>query len=335
MSFGLDQDYPYMSARVSAKKAKLLDRNDYDNFLKMQPNEIAKNLEEGVYKEDIDALGSRYDGVRLVELALSRNLSRELSHIVELSSEQLEEVAKTYLRRYDIISLKRLLRWKKGGERGNIEDLMTPVTTYSFADLKNLSEKSFEEIVQQISFDSTVNYQRYLENRETLQDIEHGLDQAYYDELEELADRVSSSHLEDFITREIENQNLRLALRLKRYGVDETRIRDRMLENRKKGLAGEVIDAPDFEKAVELVLESDRVEEPAGDSLEDIEHAMEAKRLQDSFKMMHTEPLGITTVLGYVIAKIIEVKNLRVLIRAKETGIHNPDTIRNNLILAE
>ncbi|MFB6207934.1 MAG: V-type ATPase subunit [Candidatus Nanohaloarchaea archaeon] len=332
---GIGQDYPYMSARVSAKKAKLLDRNDYDNFLKMQPNEIAKNLEEGVYKKDIDALGSKYDGVRLVELALSRNLSRELSHIVELSSDELEEIVKTYLRRYDIISLKRLLRWKKGGEKGSIEDLMTPVTTYSFADLKELSEKNFEEIVEEINFDSRINYQRYLEDRETLQEIEHGLDQVYYDELEELVDSVSSPRLEEFISREIENQNLRLALRLKRYDVDEKEIRNRMLENGKPGLAEEVIGAKDFEQAVELVMESDKVEEPAGDTLEDIEHAMEAKRLKDSLKMMHTEPLGITTVLGYVIAKIIEVKNLRVLIRAKETGIHNPDTIRKNLILAK
>lgn len=328
-----NRDYPYMSARVSAKRAKLLDRRDYDNLIKMEPNEIARNLEEGEYKEDIDALGSRYDGVRLVELALSRNLARTLSEIVDLSPEGLQNVINVYLRRYDIISFKRLLRWKKGGSENGIQDFLTPVTSFDYAELKELSEKPFEEIVDSIRFDSEVDYQTYLEGKTELHEIERALDQAYFDELEMLAKNVRSEHFKDFIHGEIEYENLRTALRLKKHDIESAEIRERLLENGRSSLIDAVVEAQSFEDAFDRVTE-ERLEMEVG-SLEDMEHALEVERLQKALKMLHTEPLGLTTIIGYIIAKIIEVKNLRMLIRAKETGIHNVETIRKNLVIAD
>ncbi|EHK01675.1 hypothetical protein HRED_07524, partial [Candidatus Haloredivivus sp. G17] len=34
--------------------------------------------------------------------------------------------------------------------------------------------------------------------------------------------------------------------------------------------------------------------------------------------------------IGYLVAKTIEIENLRMIARAKETGIQNQDTIREN-----
>lgn len=328
-----NKDYPYMSARVSAKRAKLLDRRDYDNLLKMEPNEIARNLEEGEYKEDIDALGSRYDGVRLVELALSRNLARTLSEIVDLSPEDLQNVINIYLRRYDIISFKRLLRWKQGNSQNGIQDFLTPVTSFDYAELKELSEKPFEEIVTSIRFDSEVDYQSYLDGAEELSAVERALDQAYFDELEILANNVRSTHFKEFIKDEMEYENLRTALRLKKHGIEKQEIRDRLLKNGGSSLVDSVIEAASYEDAFNRVVE-ERLDEEV-ENLEELEHALEVDRLQNALKMLHTEPLGLTTIIGYLIAKIIEVKNLRMLIRAKETGIHNMDTIRKNLVIAE
>jgi V/A-type H+-transporting ATPase subunit C len=328
------RDYPYMSARVSAKKAKLLEQSDYENMLKMQPNEIARRLGEGEYKEDIDELGSKYEGVRLLELALTRNLSRTLSDLVDMAPEKLEKTITVYLRRYDILSLKRLIRWKKTGEKGNIQDLMTPAGSYSYGELKELSEKSFEEIIESIDFeDSDVNYSQYLEGKEDISDIETALDQAYFDELSKLSENVRKKDLKEFIESEMEHQNIKIALRLKKYGISDEDIRERLLEIDNGKIVDKVVEASSFEEALDVVKESGILPGRISDDLEDIEHEMEVKRLSDALLSFHQAPLGITPIIGYVVAKVTEVRNLRMLIRAKETGIQNNDTIRKNLVM--
>lgn len=328
------RDYPYMSARVSAKKAKLLEQSDYENLLKMQPNEIARRLGEGEYQEDIDELGSKYEGARLVELALTRNLSRTLSDLVDMSPDTLEKTITVYLRRYDILSLKRLLRWKKSGEKGSIQDLLTPVGRYSYGELKELSEKNIDEIVEEISFrDSDIDYSGYLEGKEEVSELETALDQAYFDELGLLADNTRNDDLKEFIQNEMEFQNIRIALRLKKYGISDEEIRKRMLKIDNGKIVDRVIEAQNLEDAIDVVKDSGLLPERASEDLEDIEHEMEVKRLTESLSTFHKEPLGITPIIGYVVAKITEVRNLRMLIRAKETGIQNNETIRENLVM--
>ena len=333
MVLGANKDYPYMYARVSAKKAKLLDNSDYEKFLKMQPNQIAKNLGEGEYKEDIDALGSNYDGVRLVELALTRNLARSLTELIEIAPENLENILEAYLRRYDILSLKRLLRWKMSDSEIHIDEIITPVSSFSYDELKELSEKEFEEIVENIDFDSDVDYSSYLQGADTVSEIEKGLDQAYFDELSLLSKKMHSKELTDFLERELKHQNLTVALRLKRQDEDEDQIRERMIKNGKSQTLEGVISAESYQEALEVLKDEGRIED-TDKTLEDIEKELEVERLDKALRMLHTEPLGLTSIIGYIVAKIVEVENLRMLIRAKETEIHNMETIRRNLVVA-
>lgn len=333
LNLPLQRDYPYMYARISAKRAKLLDRKAYENMLKMQPNEIAKRLGEGDYKDEIDELGARYDGVELVELALNRNLSNTMQHLSKIAPESIGRVINIYLRRYDIMTLKRLLRWKKGGERGDIEDLFIPVSGYSFEELEELSGKDFEQIVESVRFsDSDINYQDYLENEMELSQVEHALDTAYYDELGVLADQVKSQPFRSFIREELEYENIRTALRLKKYEMSGEEIRQHLTNGRMSDLVESVIRADDLDSAMREVEESEELER--SESLEELEQVLQTQRLQRALRMLHTEPLGITSILGYIIGKIIEVQNLRMLIRAKETDIQNLETIRKNLVMA-
>lgn len=323
--------YPYMSARVSAKRAKLLDSSDYEDLLKMQPNEIARRLEEGEYRKDINELGARHDGVELVELALNRNLSRTLLHLREIAPSELERTINIYIRRYDITTIKRLLRWKRSDDGADIQDLLMPVGEFDLERLEELAEKEFDEIMDSIEFkDSEVDYQNYLEGKEELAEIETALDEAYFDELEILASEIGSPQFRKFIKKELEHETLRTVLRLKRYEFSEEEIRSTLFSEM-KGLAEEVVRAEDLEEALEIVRREEEVE---GERLEDIEHALEVKRLETALRAGSTEPLGLTSILGYIVAKMVEVKNLRMLIRAKEAGIQNLETIRSNLVRA-
>src|SRR5947209_19105010 len=67
-------NYPYVTARVRAKKAALLLPDVYERMLQMEIPQIARILSEGAYKAEILALATKASGVDLIELATSRNL---------------------------------------------------------------------------------------------------------------------------------------------------------------------------------------------------------------------------------------------------------------------
>jgi V/A-type H+-transporting ATPase subunit C len=325
----IQKDYPYMFARVSAKRAKLYDAQDYENLLKMGPNEVSRKMQEGAYKKDVDELGSNYDGVQLAELALAKNLAREMSELAEMSDGKLENVIEIYLRRYDLLTLKRMLRSKESGE--DVEDLLVPVGGISTEKIEELSEKSFEEIKSAVAFkDSKVDYQSYLEDTDNLSEIESALDQAYYDELMEMA-QAGNGTLKKFVTKEVEYENLKIALRLKKYEMPRERIEERLLATENGKIVDEVL-SMSFDEAMRRVTTELGLD--VEQRLEEVEHAIEVHRLESALRMLHTEPLSMGSILGYVVAKITEVKNLRMLLRAKETGIQNQDTIRKQLVLS-
>jgi len=331
----LEKDYPYMYARVSAKKKKLLESNDYESLWKMEPNGIARKLEEGAYKQDINQLGSEHDGVDLVELALMRNLSRTMSHLAEISPDSLKPVISTYLRRYDILSFKRLLRWKKGGGENDIDSFLIPVGEFSFGDYKELSEKSFEEICKAIEFPAaSVDYQSVIDPEADLREIERELDRQYYSELKQVSNTIGSQWFNKFVDQELEYENLKIALRLKKYALKQDEIKDWLVTDEITDTLENVIEAETLDEAIQAVRDSGKAENINGDqSLEDIEHSLEVARLKRALRNLHIEPLGATSILGYVIAKTTEIKNLRMLIRAKETGIQNMETIKRNLVI--
>lgn len=332
----LEKDYPYMYARVSAKKKKLLKRRDYESLWKMQPNGIARKLEEGEYKEDINELASEHEGVELVELALNRNLSRTMSHLAEISPDSLKPVIDAYLRRYDILSFKRLLRWKKGGQENNIESFLIPVGNYSIEDFKEISEGSFEDICDSIRFPETeVDYTGSINSDMDIKEIERELDRKYYQELEEVSKTVGSKWFDRFVNQELEYENLKIALRLKKYGLDREDIEEWLVTDEFSDTLEDMMDAEDLEAAIKIVKDSGKAEGiNSNQTIEDIEHSLEVARLNRALRNLHIEPLGATSILGYVIAKVIEVKNLRMLIRAKETGIQNLETIKRNLVIS-
>lgn len=324
-----------MYARVSAKRAKLLDESDYNQLMKMDPNEIARKLQEGGYKKDIDELGVEHDGVELVELALMRNVSRTMADLIDISPDSLDPIINAFLRRYDILSMKRLLRWKKGGEEGEVKDLLVPVGQYSIQDMEELSEKSFEEICRSIKFkDSKVDYQSFIEEPGDVRKVERDLDRAYYAEMTELADSVGNMWFKKFIRKEIEYEDLKTALRLKKYDLEREEIEEWLIGQKKTKCVEKVLSSVDLDEAIKEVEDCEGIEFSNGKNIEEVEHTLEVERLKSAFRTLHTEPLGITSVFGYIVAKMVEVKNLRMLIRAKETNIQNQETIRSNLVIA-
>ena len=326
----IPKDYPYLNARVRAKGAQLLDRNDYESLLKMEANGIARKLEEGQYSREINELGSRLDGTELVETALQRNATRTLKDLIDESSEGLEKVLKVYFRRYDIESLKEVLRAKNQGEE--LGTIKAPGFDYPVKRLEKLFEKEFEEIIEEIEFDGLVDYTDYISGDQTLQEFEKSIDQAYFDELEKLADKTGNSRLKKFLRKELEYENLRIVIRLKKYDISPDEIRGKCFNPEASKLVKACIEAESLEEALDLI-QSSKWDIGDADEVEEVEHQLKVSRLRSSLKTLKTAPLGLAPIMSFAVAKMVEVENLRMMVQAKSTGAQDSEKIRENLVI--
>src|SRR5436189_2363010 len=108
-------NYPYVTARVRAKKAALLLPDVYERMLQMEIPQIARVLSEGAYKAEILALATKAAGVDLIELATSRNLAAVYTQIIEFSEGELRQMIGWYLDRFDVQNIKTIVRGKLFG----------------------------------------------------------------------------------------------------------------------------------------------------------------------------------------------------------------------------
>ena len=102
-------NYPYVTARVRAKKAGLLSPDIYERMLQMEIPQIARVLGEGAYKAEILALATRASGVDLIELATSRNLAAVYTQIIGFSEGELRQMIAWYLDRFDVQNVKTIV----------------------------------------------------------------------------------------------------------------------------------------------------------------------------------------------------------------------------------
>src|SRR2546428_6548774 len=108
-------NYPYVTARVRAKKAALLSPDVYERMLQMEIPQIARVIGEGAYKAEVLALASRASGVDLIELATSRNLAAVFTQIIGFSEGELRQMIGWYLDRFDVQNIKTIVRGETFG----------------------------------------------------------------------------------------------------------------------------------------------------------------------------------------------------------------------------
>src|SRR2546428_10445732 len=108
-------NYPYVTARVRAKKGALLSADVYERMLQMEIPQIARVLSEGAYKEQILALATKVSGVDLIEIATSRQVAAVFTQIIGFSEGELRQMIGWYLDRFDVQNIKTIVRGKLFG----------------------------------------------------------------------------------------------------------------------------------------------------------------------------------------------------------------------------
>jgi V/A-type H+-transporting ATPase subunit C len=342
-------NYEYVTARVQARRAALFDDEDYRKLVRMGPSEIARYMEETEYETEINALGSRYDGVDLIEHALNRNLAKHFNDLLRWADGQLYELIARYLRKFDAWNVKTVIRGiYSDAESEAVEEDLIYAGEFDREFLDRLVEAgSIEEVVDLLDRtrygDALADAYETYEETGVLIPLENAVDRTYYEGLiggvTETDNRANQLYAE-FLQAEIDFRNARNALRIARSGADIDPA-DYFIEGGELFRASELSQISNsVDELVTFIRDStygedlsDALDElERADSLIGFEHALDAALLEYSDHLSHVFPLSICPVLAYVLAKEREVDNIRAIARGREAGL-SEDEIENELVM--
>jgi V/A-type H+-transporting ATPase subunit C len=339
-------NYPYVTARVKAKKSLLLPVETYERLLQMGIPAIARFLGEGQYHDEMLALGARYDGVDLVEMATRDNLATVFTQIIGFSEGSLRDMIGHYLDRWDVWNVKTILRGKFYGATAEeiLEDVI-PAGGLGLTFLERLvGLETIEEVVEALEdtpyFSAVLGLTEAAEEVTTLAPYEDLLDRLYYVHLLEAIPPASepTTLFHNFVRLEIDVINLKTLLRV--LGVEGLQTRQLFIPK------GRHLRRSDLREMAKLdlprVLQRLRntpyhdtlapyLQEENGSLARGI-RAMENWLLDQASTGANLHPLSILPVLDYVIAKTREVENIRIVARGKESGL-SVEQIREMLVV--
>ena len=340
-------NYPYVTARVKAKRTLLVPKEAFDRMLMMGIPEIARFLGEGEYREEMNNLGARYSGVDLIEIATSRNLAKTFTKIYNYSEGELRDMIGRYLDRYDLENVKSILRGKTSHAPPDevLEDLV-PAGSFDADFLRGLVEaptleKFFEELkgtIYDAAYAQMGKRASEITDWSAWEDIASRL---YYAQLLASIPPTSDANrlMADFVRREIDVLNLKTLLRTwmakGRFereifieGGHELKVKDL---HDMVGMDREALLKDLGEYAVARPILPD-LEEVGQTGLGAIIRRVERNRLLQAERYSHLQPLSVQPVLDYIIRKDREVQNIRIIARGKESGL-STDVIRDLLVV--
>ena len=328
--------YPYAYARVSVMRSSLLRKDDYAKLMKMNTNEIIGYLENSQYRKEIDELAVQFKGVQLMELSLNRNLANTWAKLRRISPDSLRSLISVYLLRVDVLNLKTIIRAKYTKlDLAQLPAMLLPSGYLNEKKLAELARKdSIEEILKSAGFIDFSYFSEALESfksAKSIAEIENVLDRHYYSAMIKLSGRLPNEGrlFREFVELELAINTIINILRLKRASVSAKDIESKVkLPQADRALFRKMVNAASAGDAANLLLTrfkqivEDGVNEfISNGSLIKLELDLSRHLLRRSMLLIHQHPLSVDVILGYMFAKEIEVRNIKMLLKARQLGL--------------
>ncbi|KCZ71343.1 ATP synthase A1, C subunit [Candidatus Methanoperedens nitroreducens] len=331
--------YAYMVARVRAMKSKLIPREMYPKFLNMEIPEITRFIGESEYKKDVDELSKKYSGTDLFEHALNQNLALTYRKLIEVSQNEANILITEYLRLWDIWNIKTILRGKFSG--ASEDEILEDVVSGGQLRYRDLSEivriGTLEGVIG--AFARTPYYPALEGYKGDLAQIENALDRMYYTNLIKAVSATGNKLFLKFLRTEIDLKNLKMLFRMKRAGMERDDIIKLLIPGGmelKDSDLTRLASMPlnEFVRALEEYSYWNAISDVSGDltSLVNIEPRLDKYGLVYASRISYYYPLSILPILDYILSKKIEVDNLRIIVRGKETSLPE-EIIKAHLVM--
>ncbi|MBN1166946.1 MAG: V-type ATP synthase subunit C [Methanospirillaceae archaeon] len=341
--------YIYVSTRLRVRKAKLLPPEEYQRMLNMSLPEIIRLIGETEYQKEVDELGASFEGIDLIETALSWNLAKEFRNVIEIAPGSLKEFTKAYLRRWDIYNVLTILRGKMQGVAPHkIKEVLIPASSLDrFALDRLVAEESNERIIDALKSEKIYKvliseYPDALASGSFAR-MENELYKDMYKEFLTIARRgvKGGNQFLKYVQLDIDITNIKTLFRLRQDGFEEdarsmiiqggTFTPDEIQQMNQMGSQNEVIDALIARiraKPLLSVLEDFRGEKP----YYEVDIGLTKTQIEQMERLSKINPFSIHPILVYLEKKKYEVLNLRALARGKESKLPS-DIIRKYLVV--
>jgi V/A-type H+-transporting ATPase subunit C len=263
-----------------------------------------------------------------------------------ISPKELGLVIREYAKRKDVEDLKTIIRGKfTNTDEKTVFNMVTSAGTLSREYLHEIMKKeSIEEVLKNnklVDFSLFEKGLNYLKEKNSLVMIENALDRYYYNNLIEFSKMLpeESALFKSFLVKEVEILNILTLLRLKKSKIGNTReliITARGSINPKITKMSELNDLDALIKALGDTKYKTAIDKGISDfnatgSLITLETELYKYLLKHITLFLHKHPLSVDVILGFMLAKDIEIRNLRILIKGKQLGLEE-DFIEKQLV---
>ena len=173
-----------------------------------------------------------------------------------------------------------------------------------------------------------------IKEKNTLIGIENALDRYYYNHLIEFSKILpkEGALFRDFLLKEVEVLNILTLLRMKRAKFDKQLVKEFIILSDNKIKDTKIMNLVGLDNLEEISKSLEKtgygdimvkgIEEfKKYNSLITLETELYKYLLKQSILFMHQHPLSIDVILGYMFAKDIEVRNLKVIVKGKQLGL--------------
>lgn len=310
--------YAYAAGRVRAMETRLLDRSKIDRMVEASSAEEAlKVFGESQYAEYISGLNSIFD----FETMLQQEMRRVFLELRQFSPEP--ELVSLFACKYDYHNLKVLFKAQRLGQEagellvkdvGNVP-LSTLIPSVAGDDYKSLP-RPMREAARSLSEALRLEFNPQM--------VDLLLDQAMFSEMAELAEKLGSAFIQEYLACLIDLINIKTYLRIQRAGgsrdfLEKALVRSGKIDMTKLVQLGDPLEvlsdrllstsyAGFIEESIQAYLKTGtltRFEKLADDFL--INHAKKAKYIS-----FGPEPLA-----AFILAKENEVKLIRIILVGK------------------
>ncbi|EPH94702.1 ATP synthase, subunit C [Enterococcus faecalis 13-SD-W-01] len=313
-----DIQFNAVNTRIRTYEGRLLSKQFYERmFAAKEAEEIYQILQETAYGDFIDETTKVHD----FEEVLIAELKRTYDTLYEITPDR--SIIDLFTVKYDYQNLKVLV--KAAYTKKDLSDLLVPIGSLPLKILKELvNVRHSEEASEQMNACIEEVFQ-YIEDYHESQSIDIIFDNYYWEQQSAAAKKENRQEIQQLIQRNIDIFNISTALRSHLMGRKKGFI-SAVLADGGNLPAEEILSAitASLDEFVEYLRQT-RYQNLINKSYEEIttkKTLNDFDLLKDNFLMARFKeqkivPFGPAAVLGYINAKEMEIKNLRILLIGK------------------
>jgi V/A-type H+-transporting ATPase subunit C len=337
-------DYAYINARIRAMQGRLFDRPRYETLLAQEGTEgLREALKDSPYVEALELMGTDLkSGPIIMDEAFRQDLTWTLSKLRRMILDRPRVLMEAVLLRLDAYNLKTVLRGKVA--HAPVEEILASTIPAGSLDEVALAELARAPTLRAMA-DTLETWRvpiarplreglRVWGEAESLQPLEFELDRfTFAKAFRMVADGdVNDQVVKAYLRLLVDKANLLTALRYleERGALSPIEAGRHYLEvggRLTRPLYHTVVGARDLRHGLSLLADTPygwlagRFAEGEPVTLPRVERRLDRWLIREAIGLARQEPLGIGVAVAYIERKVNEVRNLRMIMRGKASGM--------------